>query len=254
MKHDKFAVNAELINDFTKFLCRTILCFLCILVFRHYCQIKFYSDNLQKNLDVVIFFDENSSKNSNINAIDRIKKTNLVFIKQYVDTNIACEKSMKNLLLKNFLTTHNNFSIQPYAIATPRFDLNTNIQKNKYILNTKKIIEKIEHVDEVVFNIQSFEQCTSVENLLFFYKNVFFIIVVCIFILLFVKLILLFIYCKSGIKKIVTDSILQVSSFVVAFFIFLITCTFKSDCTLFINAKYAVISAIFAVIFGVILN
>ena len=167
----------KIANNIIKFVAVTLLCFFCILVSRHYYQVKNYSTTLYKNLNIVIFFDENSSK-KDMDIIEEIKATNLVFIKEYVNASEAYSRAIKKDPLLKDISSDIKSSIQAYAIAIFR-----STPKKNLILNMKKTLEKISGVDEVVFDMSIFEQYLKTRSLLSFQKKIFLIFGITVFIL-----------------------------------------------------------------------
>ncbi|MDR1511615.1 MAG: hypothetical protein LBS15_02435 [Endomicrobium sp.] len=240
----------KMVNNVVKFVSVVLLCLFCILVSRHYCQIKNYATALYKSLNIIIFFTENShGRHSDV--LKEIKSTNLVFIKEYVDANGAYLKSIKkNPFLKDIsILSDTESSIQAYAIATSRF-----IPKKNLMLNMKKILEKISGVDEVIFDMSIFEQYAKTKNLLSVYKKIFLVFEVVVFILFILKCIFLIIECKLNIKKLITNVFLYLSYSVFAFIVFWIVCNYMY-CPILINDIATVLSiVIFVAALGIILN
>ncbi|GMO64505.1 MAG: hypothetical protein Nk1A_1000 [Endomicrobiia bacterium] len=239
----------KIANNIVKFIAVTLLCFFCILVSRHYYQVKNYATTLYENLNVVIFFNENSSK-EDMNTIEEIKATNLVFIKEYVNASEAYSRAIKkNPFLKDISISNDiKSSIQAYAIATFR-----SIPKKKLMLDMKKTLEKISGVDEVVFDMPIFEQYLKTENLLSFHKKNFLIFGITVFVLFTFKCIFFIILYKLKIKRFIIDIFLHLSCSMFAFLIFWIICTYMHY-PLLVN-EITLLSVIpFVAALGIILN
>ncbi|MDR1401009.1 MAG: hypothetical protein LBI98_01695 [Endomicrobium sp.] len=231
-----------------KFICVVLLCLFCILVSSHYCQVKNYAEALCRDLSMIIFFTENPSK-KDMDTIEKIKATNLVSVKEYINACEAYSRAIKkNPFLKDIsVSSDAKLSIQAYAIAVPRFT-----PKKKLMLDMKKTLERISGIDEVVFDMPIFEQYVKTENLLSFYKKIFFIFEIAVFILLTLKCIFLVIGHKLNVRKLITDVFLYLSYSIFAFFIFWVACTYM-DCPLLINEIAVLLVIPFATILGIIL-
>jgi len=212
----------KIADNIIKFISVMLLCFFCILISRHYYQVKNYATVLRGSLNVIIFFTENSPE-GDMCTIERIKATNLVSIRKYVSASEAyLEAVKKNPFLEDILISSNTkSSIQAYAIATFRL-----ISSEKLMSNTKKTLERISGVDEVVFDVPVFEQYMKTKNLLSLYKKVFFVFEVAGFILFILKFTLFIIMYKLNIKKLIVDIFLYLLCTIFAFFIFWIVCTY----------------------------
>ncbi|MDR2666099.1 MAG: hypothetical protein LBB92_01440 [Endomicrobium sp.] len=237
----------KIANNIIKFTAVTLLCFFCILVSRHYYQIKNYSATLYRNLNIVIFFNENSSK-EDMDIIEEIKATNLVFIKEYVSASEAYSRAIKKDPILKDISSDIKSSIQAYAIAIFR-----TIPKKNLILNMKKTLEKISGVDEVVFDMSIFEQYLKTKSLLSFQKKIFLIFGITVFILFTFKCIFFIIEYKLSIKKFVIDIFLYLSYSMFAFLIFWIVCTYM-DYPLLINEITLLSVVPFVAALGIILN
>jgi len=237
----------KIMNNVTKFIAVAFLCFSCILVSSHYYRIKNHTAALYKDLNVIIFFDENIKEDTE--AIKKIESENLVFIKEYVNATEAYSKAIENNpFLKDVSVPDDAKSIQAYAIATPKF-----IPEESSLLNMKKTFEEISGVDEVVFDTSLFERYAKAKNLLSFYKKIFFIFEIVILALFIFKCIFFIVKHKQRTKIFVMNVFMYLLYSIVGFLAFWILCIY-THCPLLIDgiAVLSIIPSIAAL--GIVLS
>jgi hypothetical protein len=160
----------------------------------HYYQIKNYAETLSEELKIFVFFDKNSNDEEILKSIN---SEALVSVKDYVDPIEAYKKTVeKNPLLSNLSLPDDSKSMQAYAIVKPE-----SIPDNDFLLEMRTILERINGVDEVVFDAPDFLHYAKIQKQLLIYKKVFFVAISVSFVFLVLKFVLSYIAGSSILKK-----------------------------------------------------
>jgi cell division transport system permease protein len=197
MKINKFTIKTA--SRSLKLVVVASLYAFCILVSGHYYWLKNYAKTLSENLNVVVFFDKNSADDSV--ARREIEATGLVLVKEYVNAAEAYSKAVeKNPFLKDISVPDAAKSVQSYALITPKF-----ISHENFLSEIKSALERISGIDEIVFDTLGFKHYAEVENLLLFYRKIFFVFAAVIFILFVFKCMFFVFEQKFDARKIATN-------------------------------------------------
>jgi cell division transport system permease protein len=245
MKINKFTMKTA--SGSLKLVTVASLCAFCILVSGHYYQLKNYAKTLSENLNIVVFFDKNSADDAVISG--EIEATGLVSVKEYVNAAEAYSKAVeKNPFLKDISVPDAAKSVQSYVLVAPK-----SIPYESFLSEMRSVLEKISGIDEIVFDMSVFKHYTEIENLLSFYRKIFFVFAVIIFILFIFKCI--FFVLEQGLvtRKIVANIFSYLLSSAVGFLILWTVCICVRHPLL--TDKIAIFSIIlFISVLGVILD
>ncbi|MDR3256548.1 MAG: hypothetical protein LBT18_02695 [Endomicrobium sp.] len=235
------------VSNVVKLSVIAILCAFCILISNHYYQIKNYSVKLSKELNIIIFFDKNFKEDVSVN--EAIEATGVVFLKEYVNAQEAYLKAVeKNPFLKDISISDAAKSIQAYAVVSPK-----SIPDEDFLSAMRTTLESIPGVDEIVFNMDVFKQYVEVENLLSFYRKIFFIFIIIIFVLFVFKCIFFIMESESSMKKLVINVFSYLLSSACGFLILWTVCVYVQH-TLLLD-DVAILSIIpFTASLGIVLD
>jgi cell division transport system permease protein len=245
MKINKFTIKTA--SESLKLAVVASLCAFCFLVSGHYCQLKNYAKTLSGNLNMVVFFDKNSTDDAVI--IREIETTGLVSVKEYVSVAEAYSKAVKkNPFLKDVFVPDAAKSIQSYALVAPKSMPNEN-----FLEEMRGVLERVSGIDEIVFDTPVFKHYTEIENLLSFFRKIFFIFAGIVFILFVFKCILFVLEQKLDVRKIAANIFLYLLSSSTGFLVLWTVCICSRHPLLF--DKTAIFSIIpFITVLGVILD
>ncbi|MDR0820424.1 MAG: hypothetical protein LBN19_02740 [Endomicrobium sp.] len=245
MKIGKFTIKTA--SESLKLVAVASLCAFCILVSGHYYRIKDYAKILSENLNIVVFFDKNSADDAVIRG--EIEATGLVSVKEYVNAAEAYSKAVeKNPFLKDISVPDAAKSVQSYALVAPK-----SIPYENFLSEMKSVLERISGIDEIVFDMPVFKHYAEIENLLLFYRKIFFVFAVIIFILFVFKCIFFVLEQKLDTRKIVANIFPYLLSSASGFLILWTVCI----CVRYplLTDKIAIFSIIpFIAVLGVILD
>jgi cell division transport system permease protein len=238
---------AKIMSEVAKFCGIAFCCAFFILIVNHYCQLKDYVLSLSKNLDVIVFFNNNEKEDVAIKS--QLEMSNLVSVKEYVDAAAAYSKAIeKNPFLKNISVPDDAKAIQAYAVVAP----NSTPDEN-FLLEMRSNLEAIADVDEIVFDISLFKQYVDIKNLILFYQKLFFIFATAICVLLIFKCISYVMSeesrCKILFKNIFSSLMASGFGFLAAWTICLYT-----QYSLCIADKTILLIVSFAAMIGIILD
>jgi len=195
-----------------------ILCACCALILNHFYQVKRYSIELSKELNIFVFFNKDFEDKSYIYRL--IQATGVVVVREYVDAQNAYLKAVeKNSFLKDIFVPGIPKSIQAYAIVSPKY-----IPNEQFLSCIRNKLEKIHDVDEVVFNVEIFKHYIKIGNLLLFYRKIFVIFLILILILAIYKCIFFITAHSYNVKKIMTKIFLYVVSSMCGFLVLWTVC------------------------------
>lgn len=179
MENEKFV--AKTMSNVVKLCGIAFCCAFFIFGANHYCQLKEYASSLSKNLDVIVFFNNDEKKDVAIKS--KLEMSNLVSVKEYVGASAAYSKAVeKNPFLKNISVPDSVKTIQAYAIVGPN-----SMPDENFLLRMRSSLGAIADVDEIVFDISLFKQYVDIKNLISFYQKLFFIFATAICVLLIFK-------------------------------------------------------------------
>jgi cell division transport system permease protein len=245
MKIGKFTMKTA--SESLKLVAVASLCAFCILVSGHYYRIKNYAKTLSENLNIVVFFDKNSADDAVIRR--EIEATGLLSVKEYVNAAEAYSKAIeKNPFLKDISVPDAAKSVQSYVLLTPKTILCEN-----FLSEMRSFLERISGIDEIVFDMPAFKHYTEVENLLSFFRKIFFIFAVIVFIFFVFKCIFFVLEQELDTRKIVANIFPYLVSSAAGFLILWSVCV----CARYplLTDKIAIFSIIsFIAILGVILD
>jgi cell division transport system permease protein len=226
-----------------------LLCACCILVFNHFYHIKRYSMELLKDLNIFIFFDKDFE--DDVSHVDKlIQATGIVVVKEYVNAQNAHLKAVeKNPFLKSIFVPEISKSFQSYAVVGPKHTPN-----EKFLSSVKCTLEKIHGVDEIVFNVENFKQYVKIENLLLFYRKIFFIFFTLILILTIYKCVFFTATHSSNIRKVITNIFSCIVSSLCGFLILWIVCIYTQYPLLIDNVVVLLLIIPFVTSVGVLLE
>jgi cell division transport system permease protein len=176
---------------------------------------------LSKDLNIFIFFDKDSE--NDVSHFDKlIQATGLVVLKEYVNAQNAYLKAVeKNPFLKSVFVPGISTSFQAYAVVGPKYTPN-----EKFLSSIRSVLEKIRGVDEVVFNVETFKQYVKIENLLLFYRKIFFVFFTLILIFTVYKCVFFTAIHSFNIRKIITNISLCIVSSLCGFLILWVVCIY----------------------------
>ncbi|MCA6069728.1 MAG: hypothetical protein LE180_01185 [Endomicrobium sp.] len=238
---------AKTMSEVVKFCGVAFCCAFFILIVNHYCQLEDYALSLSKNLDVIVFFNNNEKEDATIKS--QLEMSNLVSVKEYVDASAAYLKAIeKNPFLKNISVHDDAKAIQAYAVLAP----NSTPDEN-FLLEMRSSLGAIENVDEIVFDLSLFKQYVDIKNLILFYQKLFFIFATAICVLLIFKCISYVMSeesrCKILFKNIFSSLMASGFGFLVAWAICLYT-----QYSLCIGDKTILLVVLFTAMIGIILD
>jgi cell division transport system permease protein len=170
-----------LVFNLIKFAVLVMFCVIFVLIANHFCTIKDYAKSLSKNLNVIVFFDNNAKEEKSLK--EDLENTGFVLLKEYVDKSKAYSKAIEaNPFLKNVSVPNDAKSIEAYAVVIPK-----SIPDENFLLKMRNSLERVSNVSEVVFDASIFKQYVKFEKMLLSYHNIFFTFVVLIFVLFILK-------------------------------------------------------------------
>jgi cell division transport system permease protein len=245
MKINKFTIKTA--SKSLKFVTIASLCVFCILVSGHYYRLKNYAKTLSENLNIIVFFDKNSTEDAVIRR--EIEATGLVSVKEYVNAAEAYLKAVeKNPFLKDISVPDAAKSVQSYAVVAPK-----SIPYENFLSEIRSVLERICGVDEIVLDTPVFKHYAKIENLLSFYRKIFFVFAIVIFILFVFKCISFVLQQELDTRKIAATIFSYLMSSAVGFLILWIVCICARHPLL--TDKIAIFSIIpFVAVLGFILN
>jgi cell division transport system permease protein len=234
-------------SELLKLVTVASLCAFCILVSGHYYRIKNYAKTLSENLNMVVFFDKNFADDVVIRG--EIEATGLLSVKEYVSAAEAYSKAVeKNPFLKDISVPDAAKSVQPYVLVAPKFILYEN-----FLSEVRSVLKRISGIDEIVIDMSVFKHYMEIENLLSFFRKIFFVFAIIVFIFFVFKCIFFVLEQDLDTRKIAAKTFPYLLSSAVGFFILQVACI----CTrhhLLID-KAAIFSIIpFIAVLGVILD
>jgi cell division transport system permease protein len=186
-------------SELLKFVAVASLCAFCILASGHYYRLKNYAKTLSENLNIVVFFDKNSADDAVIRG--EIEATGLVSVKEYVNAAEAYSKAVeKNPFLKDISVPDAAKSVQSYVLVTPR-----SIPYESFLSDMRSVLERISGIDEIVFDTPVFKHYAEIENLLSFYRKIFFVFAVVVFILFVFKCVFFVLERELDARKLVAN-------------------------------------------------
>jgi cell division transport system permease protein len=245
MKINKFTIKTA--SELLKLAVVASLCAFCILVSGHYCRLKNYAKTLSENLNIVVFFEKNSTDDAVIR--EEIETTGLVSVKEYVNVAEAYSKAVeKNPFLKDISVPDAAKSVQSYVLVAPR-----SIPNKNFLSEMRSVLERISGVDEIVLDTSVFKHYAEIENLLSFYRKIFFIFAIFILILFVFKCTLFVLEQELDVRKIAANIFLYLLSSSTGFLILWTVCICSRHPLLF--DKIAIFSIIpFTAVLGIILD
>ncbi len=216
MKINKFTIKTT--SKSLKFVAVTSLCVFCILVSGQYYRLKNYAKTLSENLNIVVFFDKNFTEDAVIRG--EIEATGLVSVKKYVTAAEAYSKAVeKNPFLKDISVPDAAKSVQSYALVTPK-----SIPHENFLSEIRSVLERICGIDEIVLDTPVFKHYAEIEDLLSFYRKIFFVFAIVIFILFVFKCISSALQQELDAKKIAANIFSYLMSSSAGFLILWIVC------------------------------
>jgi cell division transport system permease protein len=245
MKINKFTMKTA--SESLKLVTVASLCAFCILVSGHYYRLKNYAKTLSENLNIVVFFDKNSADDAVIS--EEIEATGLVSVKEYVNAAKAYSKAVeKNPFLKDISVPDAAKSVQSYVLVTPK-----SVPYESFLSEMRSVLERISGIDEIVFDTSVFKHYTEIENFLSFYRKIFFVFAIIIFILFVFKCVFFVLEQELNARKIATNIFPYLLSSLTGFLILWTVCICVRHSLL--TDKIAIFSIIsFIAVLGVILD
>jgi cell division protein FtsX len=187
---------AKIISGLLKLVTLAFLGILFVFVANHYYQIKNYAEALYEGLNIFVFFDKNSKDEDEKKILESINSQDSVSLKEYLNTVYAYKKAVeKNPLLSNLSLPGDSKSLQGYAIFKPK-----SIPDDNFLLEMRSMLERIDGIDEVVFDESDFLHYAKIQKQLLLYEKVFFIVISVFFTFLVLKLVLAYIACVDMLK------------------------------------------------------
>ncbi|MDR1928495.1 MAG: hypothetical protein LBQ07_00150 [Endomicrobium sp.] len=239
----------KIIFDTVRFFAFVFFCSFLILVVNYFYNFNNYVVSLSKKLNIVIFFDNNFKEYKNIK--EKIENNEMVFLKEYADTSSAYLKFINNKLTKEICIPDIEKSIQAYAIVTPK-----SIPNAAFLVKMKKELGKIYGVEEIVYDEDVFKEYVKIERTFFFYKKMFLIFILSIFILFVIKCVFFIFTRKVVIKNIIKNIILSIFSCCISFFLLQMFCIFTRSSSIILINNFIILFliAIFTFMLDVILS
>ncbi|GHT49476.1 hypothetical protein AGMMS49990_00240 [Endomicrobiia bacterium] len=218
MNNEKNIVDT--IFNSVKFVVLAMLCVFFISITNHFCRIKDYAESLSKNLNIIVFFDDNAKKDGSIK--EDLENTGFVCLKEYVDKSKAYSKTIeRNPFLKDVSVPNDAKSIEAYAVVTPK-----SMPDEKFLLKMKNSLGQISNVDEVVFDASIFKQYVEVKKTLSLYNKIFFIFAALVFVLFALECMFFVVSEELDNKKLVKKFVAYILASVLGFLVIWVVCTF----------------------------
>lgn len=186
---------ARITSQSLKLVTLAFLGILFAFIVNHYYQIKNYAETLSEELKIFVFFDKDSNDEE---ILKNINSEAPVFVKDHVDSIEAYKKTVeKNPLLSSLSLPDDSKSMQAYAIVKPE-----SIPDDDFLLQMRVILEGINGVDEVVFDVSDFLHYAKIQKQLLIYKKVFFVVISVFFVFLVLKFVLAYIAGSNILKEV----------------------------------------------------
>jgi cell division transport system permease protein len=212
--------NEKAMFNWVKFAALIMLCVIFILVANHFCKIKDYAKLLSKDLNVIVFFDNDVKEWQGVK--ESLENTGFVLLKEYADKSKAYSKAIEaNPFLKDVSAPDDIKSIEAYAIVIPKSTPDEN-----FLLKMRNSLERVPNVSEIVFDASVFGQYVKIEKMLLSYHKIFFIFVTLIFVLFALKCVFFITREELNSKKLVKKMFEYTLASSVSFLATWIVCTF----------------------------
>ncbi|GHT44846.1 hypothetical protein AGMMS49936_01030 [Endomicrobiia bacterium] len=218
MNNEKNIVDT--IFNSVKFVVLAMLCVFFVLIANHFCRIKDYAESLSKNLNIIVFFDDNAKKDGSLK--EDLENTGFVWLKEYVDKSKAYSKAIeKNPFLKDVSVPNDAKSIEAYAVVTPK-----SMPDEKFLLEMKNSLVQISNVDEVVFDASVFKQYVEVKKTSLLYNKIFFIFAALVFVLFVLECMFFVVSEELDNKKLVKKLVAYILATALGFLVIWVVCAF----------------------------